>query len=183
MKLSSIDDLLFTSWQNGAGRTREIARSEGDSGIVWRLSVAEIEAGAGFSSFPGLRRCLTVFRGAGLSLTLGSEVSSPGNDPFWFSGDAPVRCAVPSGTVSVFNLMHDPAVSKAAVKVLPEISRQRIMVPRDTVICVFCLSGRLRIGAATGEAGCYAVISGGDREVAFDVTGRVLCAHITVFSG
>ena len=44
-------------WKNGAGWTSEILRAPDVDDWDWRLSIAEIEADAPFSAFPGVDRC------------------------------------------------------------------------------------------------------------------------------
>ena len=53
-------------WKNGLGWTREIVRVPDNDDWDWRLSIAEIERDAAFSSFPGIDRELVLLRGNGL---------------------------------------------------------------------------------------------------------------------
>ncbi|NEA31389.1 HutD family protein [Streptomyces sp. SID13031] len=46
------DDFDPVAWRNGAGSTRELV----DDPAGWRLSVADLEADAAFSDFPGVDR-------------------------------------------------------------------------------------------------------------------------------
>ena len=56
-------------WKNGAGLTREIAFGGASAAdFDWRLSVAEVVRDAPFSAFPGIDRCITLLRGAGMHL-------------------------------------------------------------------------------------------------------------------
>lgn len=57
-------------WRNGGGITHEIASVSDDCGLLWRLSLAEIDRNGPFSAFPGLHRILTVVAGGGLVLDL-----------------------------------------------------------------------------------------------------------------
>ena len=56
-------------WRNGLGWTREILRlpAQGDDWAL-RLSVAEIEQDAAFSTFPGVERELVLLQGNGVRL-------------------------------------------------------------------------------------------------------------------
>lgn len=46
-----------TPWANGQGATRELAVARGVDGEVdWRVSVADLDEDAGFSTFPGIDR-------------------------------------------------------------------------------------------------------------------------------
>src|SRR3546814_12997222 len=57
-------------WRNQLGWTREIARGggDGDEGWDWRLSIAESERDAAFSTFAGIDRDLLLLAGNGLRL-------------------------------------------------------------------------------------------------------------------
>ncbi|HEY0310268.1 MAG TPA: HutD family protein, partial [Luteimonas sp.] len=58
-------------WRNGAGWTRQVhAQASTDPAHAWdwRLSIAEIEADAPFSAFPGVDRELVLLQGEGLRL-------------------------------------------------------------------------------------------------------------------
>ena len=57
-----------TRWKNGQGWTREILRMPDSDDWTWRLSIAEIEQDAAFSSFPGIDRELILLQGNGLRL-------------------------------------------------------------------------------------------------------------------
>lgn len=62
------DTLVAAPWANGGGITREIAALRGAGGILWRISLADVDAEGPFSVFAGLRRILTVIEGAGMVL-------------------------------------------------------------------------------------------------------------------
>ena len=55
-------------WKNGAGWTSEILRSPDVDDWRWRLSIAEIEADAPFSTYPGVDRDLVLLSGNGMRL-------------------------------------------------------------------------------------------------------------------
>src|SRR5690606_3662644 len=58
-------------WRNGLGWTRAIMAWPADAGWAWRLSVAEIEQAAPYSSFPGVEREHVLLEGNGLVLRFG----------------------------------------------------------------------------------------------------------------
>ena len=75
-------DRVATRWKNGLGVTREIAAyppgSDLDS-FGWRVSMASVDTGGPFSSFPGVDRQLAVLEGR-LALGVGGEVVEHGSD-------------------------------------------------------------------------------------------------------
>ncbi|MFZ5618563.1 MAG: HutD family protein [Pseudomonadota bacterium] len=109
MKIIRIDDLEPQPWKNGGGVTREIALCTDDAGMIWRLSVADVEQNGPFSIFPGAARILTVIEGAGLRLRQSdSVIDAPAFLPVHFRGDVPTECDLVSGPVRDFNLIYDP---------------------------------------------------------------------------
>ncbi|HMM25418.1 MAG TPA: HutD family protein, partial [Pseudoxanthomonas mexicana] len=77
-------------WKNGLGWTREIVRVPDNDDWDWRLSIAEIERDAAFSSFPGIDRELVLLRGNGLRLRFedGRTVDlMPPHDRYRFAGE------------------------------------------------------------------------------------------------
>lgn len=95
-------------WKNGAGWTREIARSCAGEGWRWRLSIAQIEHESAFSTFPGVERELLLLSGGGLYLHFGDGASHLLSSPYAslrFAGERVVIGAPVGGPVTVFNLM------------------------------------------------------------------------------
>lgn len=107
-------------WKNGGGITHEITRATDAVGLLlWRLSIAEVGSEGPFSAFPGLARILTVIDGAGLHLdTPAGRLDALPFAPLGFAGDTPVCCRLIAGPVRDFNLIHDPARTRADVSVL-----------------------------------------------------------------
>lgn len=99
-------------WKNGAGSTLEIARDAGaDLGSFgWRLSIADVGADGGFSSFTGYQRIITVLEGQGMQLTVDGQLHAPllALQPFAFSGDSLVDCQLLDGAIRDFNLIYAP---------------------------------------------------------------------------
>ncbi len=117
MRKIMIGDLPPAPWRNGGGVTREIALSTDERGMIWRLSVADVDADGPFSLFPGMMRVLTVIEGAGLMLDCpGGVISAPPARPVRFPGGVSVRCRLAGGPVRDFNLIYDPA--RAAMDVI-----------------------------------------------------------------
>jgi environmental stress-induced protein Ves len=102
-------------WRNQLGWTREIYRSGAggtgeDAGLDWdwRLSIAEIESDAAFSTFPGIERVLVLLSGNGLRLRFddGETVElQPPHDKHRFAGERAVSGELVDGTTHDFNLM------------------------------------------------------------------------------
>ncbi|MBD9479581.1 HutD family protein [Pseudoxanthomonas sp. PXM02] len=95
-------------WKNGLGWTREIVRVPDSDAWDWRLSIAEIERDAAFSSFPGIDRELVLLRGNGLRLTFddGRAVDLlPPHDRLRFAGEDAVTGELIDGATHDFNLM------------------------------------------------------------------------------
>ena len=119
MKILSIEDLAVQPWKNGGGVTRELARTDDERGLIWRLSFADVEKPGPFSHFPGLRRVLTVLSGAGLRLRhAGGIIDALPGAPVRFDGDVAIDCDLISGAVRDFNLIFDPARASIDVRAL-----------------------------------------------------------------
>ena len=101
-------------WKNGGGMTREVASgavqallasAAPSDGFDWRVSVADVDAGGAFSSFPGIDRVITLVEGEGMS-------------PFAFSGDAATDCLLEAGAVRDMNVMTRRGRATAQVRIV-----------------------------------------------------------------
>jgi len=122
-------------WKNGAGWTREIHAEPAAAGDrwIWRLSVAEIEQDAPFSTFPGIDRELVLLEGNGLRLRFDdgeAQTLLPPHDRLRFPGERALVGELVDGPTRDFNLMwcrdvvdaqlwHRPLVGSMAVFVSP----------------------------------------------------------------
>ena len=110
MKILRAADRAATPWKNGLGITREIAAHPLGAGLDdfdWRLSMASVDAGGPFSSFPGVDRVLAVLEGR-LTLTIDGAAPialDPDTPPLAFPGDVPVEADLLAGPVTDLNLM------------------------------------------------------------------------------
>jgi len=97
-------------WKNGAGRTTEIAVHPAGAALDafdWRVSVADVAGDGPFSPFAGVDRTIVLLAGAGIRLARAAEVvvlRTP-YEPYPFSGDDAIDCALVDGPVRDFNLM------------------------------------------------------------------------------
>jgi environmental stress-induced protein Ves len=95
-------------WRNGLGWTREILRVPDNDAWQVRLSIAEIEQDAAFSSFPGIDRELVLLRGEGLRLRFADgalHTLLPPHDRLRFAGEAEIHGELVDGLTHDFNLM------------------------------------------------------------------------------
>ena len=96
-------------WKNGLGWTREIACWPiASADWDWRVSIAEIDADAPFSSFDGIDRELMLLSGEGMRLHFddGDPVDLlPPHGRIRFDGARAVRAELLAGKTSDYNLM------------------------------------------------------------------------------
>jgi hypothetical protein len=110
MRIIRQTELIPTPWKNGGGITRNIAQHTDAQGLLWRLSMADVDSAGDFSSFAGLTRILTVIKGSGMVLhSEGAAWPADFAVPVTFDGAAPVRATLAQGPVRDFNLMFDTA--------------------------------------------------------------------------
>lgn len=112
-------------WKNGAGLTREIAvgpQGAGHADFDWRISLAEVAGDAPFSAFPGIDRCITLLRGAGMRLASSDGSVDHRLDqplaPFRFPGDLALSATLVDGACSDFNVMTRRGAWRAEVSVV-----------------------------------------------------------------
>ena len=96
-------------WKNGLGWTREVLRwpREGEQ-WDWRVSVAEVDKGGPFSSFPGVDRELVLLSGEGMRLVFedGGDVElRPPHGRHRFAGERALAAELFNGPTQDFNLM------------------------------------------------------------------------------
>lgn len=155
-------------WANGGGTTRELLSAEDGS---WRVSLADIERGGPFSSFPGRRRLLTVIDGVVLALVVdGVEQVVEPRRPFAFDGEAEVIASIPEGPVRALNVIVDPAAVSPLVTVL-ELGRGSALPIADDQAALV-LQGRAQVEGV--EASAYDLIVG-----PAELSGRCTLAVIT----
>jgi environmental stress-induced protein Ves len=141
-------------WKNGGGSTEEIARDAGDDldSFGWRLSIADIGESGGFSTFAGYQRVITVLQGQGMMLLvdgLDSRLLLP-LDPFAFSGECQVYCALFGGPIRDFNLIYAPERFSARLQWLE--GKHRFFSSASTVL-IFSVAEQtqVKLGNSTHE--------------------------------
>jgi len=96
-------------WKNGLGWTREVFRWPPDQAEWdWRVSIAEVDKGGPFSTFPGVDRELVLLSGEGMRLDFedGESVElRPPHDRHRFAGERVLAAELFNGPTQDFNLM------------------------------------------------------------------------------
>jgi len=138
------DDCPSVAWKNGQGRTRQLAIYPADAGsdeFLWRVSVAEVDSAAPFSSFPGVDRQIALLRGAGFTMTLDKQqrhnLTVP-FEPFAFPGEADVEVELVDGATRDFNLMLRRGKATGRIDVL----RGGSHIVERGVVLLYCAAGQ-----------------------------------------
>jgi environmental stress-induced protein Ves len=96
-------------WKNGLGWTREVLRWPADSAEwEWRVSIAEVDKGGPFSTFPGVDRELVLLSGEGMRLVFEDDENvelHPPHDRHRFAGERALSAELFNGPTQDFNLM------------------------------------------------------------------------------
>lgn len=172
----SADAYRRVPWRNGAGWTRDIATGPGrdddnaSSPWWWRLSIAEIDCDAPFSTFHGIDRECLLLRGEGMGLETQGEAPMPVMPPFGrrrFAGERPVQARLVDGPVQVLNLMWQRTRLEAATWHRPLVGSMLVFVDPGDCWIIHALAGSAQIDdgdiTATMSAGDTAVLAAGDR--------------------
>lgn len=167
-------DLVPQPWKNGAGHTRQIAcgpgSATGDGDWDWRMSVADVDAAAPFSTFPGIERELVLLHGEGIRLRFDDDGSEhlllPPHGRLRFGGERPLHGAPVAGPTSDFNLMWRRDLLDAALWQRPLVGSVALFADEGETWAVHLIAGHahvqqpggLRLGSGdtllfTGEDG------------------------------
>lgn len=181
------NDCRRERWRNGAGWTREICRVPEREDWLWRLSIAEIERDAPFSTFPGVDRELVLLSGNGLRLHFDdgeTQQLDPPRGRLRFSGERAVTGELLDGRTEDFNLMWRRDAVATQLWHRPLVGPMVVFVdPRSTWI-VHLLAGDARFAADTNlpplAMGDTALLSAGDARAryALEGTGEALLIRI-----
>ncbi|WP_367048172.1 HutD family protein [Streptomyces sp. Je 1-332] len=154
-------DYRSMPWKNGGGVTREVASGvvraplgavEPVDGFDWRVSIADVDAGGAFSSFPGIDRVITLIEGEGMVLTVDGvpEVVSP-LSPFAFSGDAETDCRLEAGAVRDLNAMTRRGRASAQVRVVTVTSEAGVRCDEGEVLLIMAATEGITVGGPDGR--------------------------------
>ncbi|KAF1691164.1 HutD family protein [Pseudoxanthomonas koreensis] len=161
-----------TRWRNGRGWTREILALPDNDAWDLRLSIAEVDAAADFSPFPGVEREQVLLHGNGLELHFddGERLDLlPPHQRVRFDGGRAVTGIPVDGPVQVFNLMWRPEALTALLLHRPLVGSMWCFCDARTAWAVHVLAGSARIGL---EGRGQAVLAQGDSAWLADGEGR-----------
>ncbi|HEY4530199.1 MAG TPA: HutD family protein [Luteimonas sp.] len=162
-------------WRNGLGWTREVHAAATAGGAVeasvvwdWRLSIAEIESDARYSTFPGVEREQVLLAGEGLALDFGDgdrRLLLPPHGRQCFPGDAQVEAHLQAGRVEVFNLMWRPGRVAARLWHRPLVGPMLLFVEPGDSWAVHVVAGQAGVDGGRAlpvlERGDSAVLAAG----------------------
>ncbi len=178
-------------WKNGAGWTSEILRAPDTDDWQCRLSIAEIEADAPFSAFPGVERELVLLSGNGLRLRFdhgGADCVQellPPHDKLCFAGEHGVTGELINGPTRDFNLMWKRDSCSAQLWHRPLVGTMVIFVAPGEAWAVYMLAGQARFADDSGlgnlQMGDTAILLAGDTRMrhVLDGGGELLLIRIT----
>ncbi|GAB2536958.1 HutD/Ves family protein [Rhodanobacter koreensis] len=143
-------------WKNGLGSTREIAvqpSGTGSNDFLWRVSIAEVDSAAPFSSFPGIDRQIVLLDGHGFTMTLDDghthALTTP-FVPFAFAGEARVAVSLIDGPTRDFNLMVRREQARGDVQAWQQPGEQR---PDPSTVLIYCARGVIETAEGLLHAG------------------------------
>jgi len=176
-------------WRNQLGWTREIARGggDGDEGWDWRLSIAEIERDAAFSTFAGIDRELLLLAGNGLRLRFedGETVElQPPHDKYRFAGERAVIGELVDGVTQDFNLMWRRDRVQAELWHRPLVGPMVIFAEPHATWVVHLIAGQARFADDSGlpplATGDTAILAAGEDKLrhVLDGGGEALVIRI-----
>ena len=151
-------------WRNQLGWTREITSQPCDGDWDWRLSIAEIERDAAFSSFPGIDRELVLLAGNGLRLRFDDgEIHElhPPHDKLRFAGERGVTGELLDGRTHDFNLMWRRGRVQAELWHRPLVGPMVIFAEPGTTWAVHLIAGQARFA----DDSCLPPLAAGDSAI------------------
>jgi len=134
-------------WANGGGTTYQVATGPDGAGLDsfdWRVSLADIDNGGPFSTFPGIDRVLMVLDGPGVELVVDGRVVPLGPlDPLRFAGDADTSCSLLRGPTRDLNLMTRRGRCTGTVDVLAVSDATLVDPVEGGAVLVVVVSGEV----------------------------------------
>ncbi len=143
-------------WKNGAGWTSEILRVPDHDDWHWRLSIAEIETDAPFSTFQGVERELVLLSGNGLRLRFDDDSTGgvhellPPHDKLRFAGEYAAVGELIDGPTRDFNLMWKRDRCDAQLWHRPLVGTMVVFVAPGETWAVHVLAGQARFADDSG---------------------------------
>jgi len=174
-------------WKNGAGWTSEILRAPDADNWQWRLSIAEIENDAPFSTFPDVERELVLLSGNGLRIRFDdgdTQELLPPHDRLRFTGERAAVSELIDGPTRDFNLMWKRDAIDAQLWHRPLVGTMVVFVDVAETWAVHVVAGQARFADDSGlgevGAGDAAVLesAGARRRFALDGGGELLLIRI-----
>lgn len=133
-------------WKNGGGITHQLARSDDDIGMRWRVSIAEVASDGPFSRFEQTDRIIMLLQGEGFCLHGAAEhtvVLDTKLQPFAFAGETAIDCTLINGPVRDFNLMTRRTDVKPSLQVLSVTEPLSLVLAQESL--VYLASGQLQL--------------------------------------
>lgn len=165
-------------WRNGAGWTSEILRVPDREEWQWRLSIAEIDADAPFSVFPGVERELVLLSGNGLRLRFDDGDTHellPPHDRLRFAGERAAFGELIDGPTRDFNLMWKRDAVDAHLWHRPLVGTMVVFVDSLETWALHMLAGQARFADESRlgglQAGDTAVLEGSGERLRFVLEG------------
>jgi environmental stress-induced protein Ves len=177
-------------WRNGAGWTRQVHANASAAGAHewdWRISIAEIEADAPFSTFPGVERELVLLEGDGLRLRFDDGEQRellPPHDRMRFAGERGVSGELLGGPTRDFNLMWRRKAIEAELWHRPLVGSMAVFAEPGSTWVLHMIAGHAGFDAATGlpplAAGDTALLPAGGarRRFLLDGAGELLVIRL-----
>lgn len=137
-------------WRNGLGWTTELCAGPASSSWHWRLSAAESDGPARFSTFPGIDRELLLVDGAGLRLSSADQapVTLRSGRSHRFAGEEAVEGIPLDGPTRQLNVMWRRARFSAGLSVHDNASELVVPLGRPATVHVFhVLRGAVHVQA------------------------------------
>jgi environmental stress-induced protein Ves len=142
------DDHARMPWANGGGTTYQVATSPTGSDLEsfdWRVSLADVDAGGPFSTFPGVDRLLMVVEGAGMELVVDGRLVPLGPlDPLRFDGEAVTSAASVAGPTRDLNVMTRRGRCTATLDVVTVVDAIEVAPVDDGHVLVVVVAGDAR---------------------------------------
>ena len=130
---------------NGGGTTYQVATAPEGADLDtfdWRVSLADVDAGGPFSTFPGIDRVLMVIDGPGMALLVDGRFVPLGPlDPLTFDGAADTSCTLTGGPTRDLNLMTRRGRCTGTVDVLPVAGEVRVDPVEGGTVLALIVSG------------------------------------------